>query len=130
MPQSIPLVNLYAKGKTVYLFERQGDKQVIRTDATLSPCYYEPDDKGSYTGYDGTKLKRIETINTFETKKYRSCDSFSSDIPFEKQYLINAVDTIEKSNIKYLFLDIEVYAKTIPDVNTANQPVSCVSIYN
>ena len=126
----IQLQNIAQQGNNVHLFQRVNDKLVITQDKTYRACYYEPQDTGSYTGYDGTKLRKIEVDNPFNIKKYRSGDSFSSDISLTKQYLINKVDTIVKSNTKYLFLDIEVYAKEIPNVTTATQPISCVSIYN
>lgn len=125
-----PLVNIHTDGKKVYLFERFDEQLIITEDDTFQPCYYEPDDIGIHTGYDGTKLRKINVQNSFDIRKYRSSLSFSSDIPFSKQYLINRIDNIDRCNVKYIFLDIEVYAKTIPDVNNANQPISCVSMYN
>jgi len=125
-----PLQNIHSKGNTVYLFERFDDELVITEDKSLQPAYYEPDNNGIHTGYDGTKLRKVTVSNPYDIKKYRSALSFSSDLPFNKQYMIERIDTIDKSSTKYLFLDIEVYAKEIPNVNTATQPISCVSIYN
>jgi len=125
-----PLLNIHNKGKKVYLFERFDEKLVITEDDAYLPNYYEPDPKGKYDAYDGTKLRRIEVNHPSDIKKHRSTYSHSSDINHKQNYLIHQVDNIDKCKIKYLFIDIEVYAKEIPNIATATQPVSCVSIYN
>jgi DNA polymerase elongation subunit (family B) len=125
-----PLLNIYNSGKKIYLFERFDDKLVITEDDTFSPFYYEPDKNGKHKSYDNIRLRKVEVNHPAEIRKFRSSESYSSDVPQTKNYLIHKIDTIDKSKIKYLFLDIEVYAKTIPDVRTAEQPISCVSIYN
>lgn len=125
-----PLVNIHSNNNDVFLFERLDEKLVITTDSSKRQWYFEPDEQGKYTGYDGTKLRRIEVANPWDVKKYRSSYSYSSDIPFTKNYLIHEIDGIAKSKIKYLFLDIEIIAKEVPNLNTAHQPISCVSIFN
>lgn len=125
-----PLVNIHSQGGTIYLFERLGDELHISEDKSYKQSYYEPDDAGKYTAYDGTRLRKIEVGNPFDVKKYRSNLSYSSDIPFTKNYLIHKVDNIIKSNFKYFFIDIEVYAKEVPNITKGNQPISCISLYN
>jgi DNA polymerase elongation subunit (family B) len=124
------LVNIYNDGRNVYLFERLGRELHIIEDNTFYPFYYEPDPNGTYNSYDGKKLRKISVHHPAEVSKNRSALSYSSDIHFTKNYLIHNVAELQKTNIKYFLLDIEVLAKEIPNVKTAKQPISCVSIYN
>jgi DNA polymerase I len=124
------LVNIASKNSKIYLFERLGDELHISEDDTFKQFYFEPSDTGKYTAYDGTKLRKIEVSNPYDVKKYRSQYSYSSDIHFTKNYMIHKLDKLEKSYYKYLFMDIELLAKDVPNVNTADQPVSCVSFFN
>jgi len=125
-----PLVNIHSNGRKIYLFERFDEELIITEDDSFSPFFYEPDENGINVGYDGTRLRKITVNHPADIKKYRSSFSYSSDIPFEKSYLINKIDKIDKCKVKYFFLDIEVFAKEIPNVATAKQPISCISLYN
>ena len=124
------LVNITNDGRTIYLFERSGKELTITQDSSFLPFYYEPDAHGKYNSYDGKSLRKITVHHPADVIKNRSALSYSSDIHFTKNYLIHKIDALEKTNIKYFFLDIEILAKDIPDVRTAKQPISCISIYN
>jgi DNA polymerase elongation subunit (family B) len=125
------LLNISARGKTVYLFTRN-DKGIlqINKDTSFYPIFYEPSQDGKFISYDGVPLKKVFANEPKEVNTMRSLGSYSSDIPFVKNYLINKVDKIDKSIIKYFFIDIEVLAKDISSIEKANCPISCVSIYN
>ena len=125
------LVNIYNKNRTVYVFERteHGDL-VVTEDDTMYPYYYEPDPAGLFVGYNGTKLRRCLCSRPADVKKNASPQAFSSDISFTKNYMIHKIGQIEKCPVKYFFLDIEILAKELPDVDRATQPITCISVYN
>jgi len=125
------LINVYNKGRKVYLFKRdESGKQVISTDNNFYPFYYEADQNGEDKAYDGVSVRKVIVSEPQDVSRLRSTTSYSSDIPFLKNYLIHQVDTIDKAPIKYFFLDIEVLANELPDHLNPIYPISCVSIYN
>ena len=125
------LINLYNKGRKVYLFKRDDSgKQVISTDNTFYPFFYEADQNGEDKAYDGVSVRKVIVSQPADVTRLRSNKSYSSDILFTKNYLIHKVDIIDKAPIKYFFLDIEVLANELPDFLNPIYPISCVSIYN
>ena len=125
------LCNIHSSKRRIYMFCRDDEgKQLIVHDDTFYPFFYEIDKEGQWTGYDGTKLKKVLVNEPAEIHKYRSLTSYSSDIPFTKNYLINRIDKLTKCCIKYLFIDIEVLAAELPTYENPKYPISCISIYN
>lgn len=125
------LVNIYSHKRKIYLFCRdEKGKQNIEIIDSFFPYFYMPNNTGNYTSFDGKKLKRIMASDPSSVIKNRKADSYEADIPFIKRYLIDKVDHIEKTKIKYCFLDIEIQADEMPNPKKASQPISCISIYN
>lgn len=128
-----PLVNIYNKKSAIYLFcrEKDGTLKVIK-DYSFQPYFFNPDPKGDYLGFDGTKLRKIVVTEPKEVKEFRTNDSWSADIVYTKRYIIDKIDSFEKTNIKYCMLDIEVLKpkNAFPDPKTANYPITCISLYN
>lgn len=124
------LVNIHNDGRNVFLFERLGNELHITEDNSFYPFYYEPDPQGQYNSYDGKKLRKIIARHPAEINKNRSALSYSSDIHFRQNYLIHNVQDLEKTTVKYFFLDIEVYAQSVEDIKNYNGAISCVSIFN
>ncbi len=125
------IVNIGAKGKTIYLFTRDKlGNQTIRKDTTFQPFYFEPNKEGEYKGYDGVPLTKIFASEPKDIYKMRSKDSYASDIKFTNNYIVERVKEYELCPIKYLFLDIEVLAKEFPEPSEAKYPISCITIYN
>ncbi|MCK4829550.1 FtsX-like permease family protein, partial [bacterium] len=60
----------------------------------------------------------------------RSNDSLEADILFVKRYMIDRIKKLDKCPIKYSFIDIEVLADELPNVQEALYPISCISAYN
>jgi DNA polymerase elongation subunit (family B) len=125
-----PVINIYNKGNTVYIFcrDEQG-KSFIRKDEMFRPYYYEPDENGMFKGYDGTRLEKIIATKPSDLKNNRSNKSFESDINYTKRYLIDNVEII-KAPIRWQLIDVEVQTEIFPDVQLADKPISCVSIYD
>lgn len=127
----IPLTNISNKDRTLYLFCR--DKQgnlIIDKDESFLPYFYEPHDEGDCKSYDGKLLKKIFVSFPSDVPKRRSNNSYESDIIFTKRYLIDRVDKIEKTNIKYSFIDTEMLADRFPSPELAEYPFSVISSHN
>lgn len=126
----INLQNIFNNGKRIYLFERINDQLRITEDPDFFPYYYEPSDTGTYTAYDGKKVRKIALNNPYDISKLRSNNSYESDIAYTKRYIIDRIDEIGPSKTKYLFIDIEILTKELPDTTKAEYPISCVTIYS
>jgi len=127
------LVNLHSNKRTVYLFKRDSEgKQIITKVSDFYPYFYESssDSNCIVKSYNNIPVRKIIGTNPSELNKNRSNSSWEADIHFTKRYLIDKVDRLEKSPIKWAMLDIEVLAPELPDVMEAKFPVSCVTVYN
>ncbi len=125
------LLNIANNRRDIILFTRNDQgKQKIEKISDFFPFFYEPSPDGKFVGYDGTKLKKVFATEPREIPKLRSLASYSADIKFITNYLIHKIDKIEKSTIKYFFIDIEVIAPEFPNPEEAKYPISCISIYN
>mgnify|MGYP001482828545 CR=1 FL=1 len=125
------IVNISNVKRNICLFTRDNKgKQVIIEERAYFPYYYEPHFEGTFVGYDGTRLKQCFCSEPADIPKLKSPASFSADIKFVVNYLINKVDKIDKTLIKVFYIDIEVMSNEFPDPEKAKYPVSCISIYN
>lgn len=124
------LVNIAAKGREIILFTRDGDKLNITRDNSLYPYYYEVDPNGQYKTYDGKRAKIMFVSEPKAIKKQASKNSYEADVNFIQRYMIDKIKVIDKVNVKYCFLDIEVYCKDFPNIQEAKYPISCISIWN
>lgn len=129
----IPLTNLCNNRRTIYLFSRNSNGQLdIQEDSSFFPYFYEIDNtiKAKYKSIDGNMLRKVYCSEPADVPKMRSLSSYSADILFTTNYMINRVDTILPTKLKVLFIDIEILAEEIPETTTAKYPVSCISVYN
>jgi len=125
------LTNIFSYNKDVYLFCR--DEQGVLTinkDDTHYPYYYEPNPDGKYVGFDGKVLKKMVVSKPSDIYKNKSNKSYESDIKFTNRYMIDKIGTIEKTNLKCAFIDIETLSEELPNVQQAKDPISCISVYN
>lgn len=125
------LLNIHNKGRLVYLFGRDDKgKQMIVTDNSFYPFFFDYDEKGEYRGYDNTPLKKVLVSNPSDVPESKTMGSIGTDVPFKKLYLTHRIEQIEKTVIKYMFLDIEILCNELPDITKADKPISCITIYN
>jgi len=125
------LVNIFSKWRNITLFCRKDNGELeIQNINTFFPYYYEKSMEGNFKSYRGDKLKKMFVSKPSDVPKQRSNESFESDIIFTKRYIIDKIDTFEKTKIKYCFVDIEVMSDELPDVTKASKPISCITIYN
>lgn len=125
------LINISNSRRIIYLFCRD-EKGNLHIDKQLDffPYFYEPEQKGKFKGVDGTPLKKVFASEPSEVPKIRSERSYESDILFTRRYILDKVKSLDKTIIKYAFIDIEVLAEELPNTDRALYPISCISIYN
>lgn len=125
------LANISNSRRVIYLFCRD-DKGNLHIDKQVDffPYFYEPDQKGKFKGVDGTPLKKVFASEPAEVPKMRSENSYESDIIFTRRYMLDKVKSLDKTIIKYGFIDVEVLAEELPNTDKALYPISCISIYN
>jgi DNA polymerase elongation subunit (family B) len=130
------LLNIHNQKRLVYLFTRdKNDELNIIKDNTFYPYYYEIVDLNRYNDaieytYDNLPVKKIICSEPRDVGQQRTVNSYEADILFTKRYITDKVDKFDKTLIKYLFLDIEVLSKEMPDPYEAKDTISCITIYN
>jgi len=125
------LVNIGNIGRKIYLFIRHdNDELEVREDDNFFPYYYAENPEGNCVSYNGKKLKKLFVSKPSDIRKQAGMGSWEADIKFPTRYLIDKVDTIEKTKIKYSFIDIETLSKELPDPMIAPDPISCISSSN
>lgn len=124
------IVNIHNKGRLVYCFCRdEKGNLTIKEDNSFFPYYYERGE-GDCKGFDGVPLRKLYVTEPREVARNRSADAYEADILFNRRYMIDKVTKIDKGSVKYAFIDIEVLADELPNVNKAKFPVSCISVGN
>lgn len=125
------LQNIHNAKRNIYLFERDNTGQlIVHEDNSFYPYFYQKSESGDELAYDGTKVKKIMCQVPGDVGKARNSGSYEADILFPKRYIIDRVDYIKKSPIKYFFFDIEILADEMPSVDDPKYPVSAISLYN
>lgn len=125
------LNNIYATPGEVYIFYRNiPDKLLLEIDDSFFPYVFVPDDNGVFVGYDGRKLRKVYS----DVIRLKKITKYEGDLDFTKQYILDNVDEIEKSPIRYVFIDIEVlvdHKQSFDDmIEKVNRPVSCITMYD
>ncbi len=127
------LVNIHSVGKDIYLFRRINKELIIDKVEDFYPYYYEKvNGETDFKSYFGDNLKRNYVLHPGQIKKQKTADSWEADVFLHNRYLIDKIDDIEETDIKWAMLDIEIKTEkgVHPNPNLANCPVSCISIYN
>lgn len=125
------ICNIANQGRMIYLFSRdEKGNQIIRKENSFYPHFFECDSNGIYKGYDGVPLRKVVVDHPNEVSKTRSDKSYSSDIKYVNNFLIQKVDKIEICPIKFIFVDIEVLCTDFPHPEEAKFPVSCITSYD
>ena len=123
--------NLFADGKTIYVFYRDDacNMKISKLDGFF-PYYYEPCRDGNFLSYKGEKLQKLIVSSPSDISKKRSPNAYEADVLFCKRFMIDKIDSIDTAPVKYCFVDIEVLSNELPDVRVASAPISCISAYN
>lgn len=130
------LVNIYSKGREIYLFlrDKQGNLE-IRRDASFFPYYYDQCPEGICAGYDGTKLKKLYLSSPQEVAERRNNASYEADILFTKRYVIDKVAEITPTTLRWNMVDMEILIprNEVPkplETKKAPYPISCIVLYD
>jgi DNA polymerase elongation subunit (family B) len=130
----LPIQNIANIGSKIFLFCREPDNSLkIVEDSKFMPYYFQESLEGAFSGFDGTKLTRIDCHDPSDMRKQRNEQSWSSDLNYIYRYLIDKVDEILPSNPRIIFFDIEVQCTDLPqpkETQTANDPISTIVIYD
>jgi DNA polymerase elongation subunit (family B) len=125
------LVNIHNNQRQIYIFCRELDgKQTIIPVNSFFPYFYEEHESGNFRTFTGKKVQKIICASPTDIAKRRSNKSWESDILLAKRYLIDRVVSIDKTNIKYCFIDIETLSKELPNTQNPIYTISCISLYN
>ena len=120
------LLNIHNNRREIYLFERDENGILkVNKDNTFYPYYYELDENGPFETYDFKKVKKVICSEPKEVKERRSENSYEADILYPKRYILDNITYFEKTAIKYLFIDIEILAKDLPNVKEPKDKISC-----
>jgi len=124
------LVNIYADKRKIYLFSRdENGEQKITIDDSFFPYYYEPGE-GTFKSNLGQSLKKIFVSDPFDINKNRTSQAYEADIFIQHRYILDKIDELEKTNIKYSFVDIETLSEEMPNPHLAKDPISSITVSN
>ncbi len=125
------LVNIFSEYRELTLFCRNDKGELeIEKVKDFFPYFYEKCHQGNFKSYKGESLKKMFVSSPYDIKKQCSNNAFEADIMFTKRYMIDKIKTLEKCPVKYCLIDIEVQSDELPNVIRAEQPVSCITVYN
>ncbi|MFH0806062.1 MAG: 3'-5' exonuclease [Patescibacteria group bacterium] len=126
------LVNISSNKNTINLFIRDERGNLsIQPYNDYFPYFYEPSENGTFRSFTGVKLEKIVCKKPGELNRRRTDNSWESDVLLTKRFLIEKVPIIEKTNIKYFFIDIEVLTtKGLPNYQNPENIVVCIGLYN
>ena len=126
-----PLQNIANIGRTIYLFNRQRDgKLTILQDKNFFPYLYNEDPKGIFYTIDGKKVSKITCREPSQVKQKRTEQYYEADVLYTKRYIIDKITEILPSPTKYLFIDIEIQTKELPNYTNPDKLITCISVYN
>jgi DNA polymerase elongation subunit (family B) len=148
------VVKVEKDGRIIKMWVRLSKKQKEMVQIyDFYPYFYVPDDRGEYMAVDNVRVRKIIANDPSDVPKIRSkhIKHYEADIPYTRRFLIDTeisdcVDLpIQKSvswkqlksgtgceSIPYRtwFIDIEVYADTLPDPSNPIYQICSISIYD
>lgn len=128
------LQNISNNNALITLFLRNEDgSQTIKEIKDFLPYYYQPSQTQDAISYDGKPLQKILCVKPSQIKEQRSMNSYEADLLYTKRYIIDKIPTIEKSNTRIVYFDIEIDCKDLPkpkENKEAKDPISCITIYD
>ena len=125
------LINLGSQERDIYVFYREDDNTPKITQFRgFFPYYYEAVPGGDCLSYDNKKLKKIFVSRPRDIIKRRTNHSYEADLKLHQQFMLDKVDKIDPCPYKIAYVDIEVQCTALPDTSKAQDPISCISVYN
>ena len=131
----------------MYLFTRDSDgKRNIVRDSSFEPYFFVREGDSisdlrvrriehhpTYVDIMGTALSKVvvDLPSSVPDLREKVEKSWEADIQFPVRYMIDAVDAIEPTTPRVLFLDIETDTTSrIPSVSTVPMPIICVGLHD
>lgn len=125
------IINIHNSQRVLYLFNRdQNGVQTIETVKDFYPYCFVRDEQGEAVSFKGEKLKKMLYSDPMEMKKNNGPDAFESDIFLPQRYLIDKVDKLDKTVIKWAAIDVEMKCTALPDAENPKFAISCISVFN
>jgi len=128
------LVNISNQFNTINLFIRDSEGNLtVESNKNFMYYWYEKDVNGDYISYNHVKLTKLFADKPWEIKRLASQDAFESDLRPTQRYLIDKVDIIEKTKLRWQMYDIETLSKNLPrplETKSAEDKLSCFTIYD
>jgi len=127
------LINIYNKGRIIYLFTRDLEgRQFIQKVTDFYPYFYESsaEELGKTRSVTGIPVKKMIVSDPKDIRKMRTDKAWDADIFHCQRYMRDKVTTLEKCPIKWAMLDIETLSSEMPDATEAKDPISYITIYN
>jgi DNA polymerase I len=96
---------------------------------------YDPNTNSykEFYSIDGKKLAKIVYRNVYSRSKLKDIfkETYELDVPFITKFMVDRLGSIPSMEYRKWYLDIEVVAdKGFPDVSKAEEPISCITIYD
>ena len=129
------MIQIEQKGNQIFIFGRNDDKTTYcKHIKDFRPYFYVEDSNGEYKSILGKRLKKIVCNMPYDVKKKRDFygKHYEGDILYTNRYLIDHPEVIHKSDIRILYLDIEIRRTTngYESWEVANNPILCVGCYD
>jgi len=124
------IVNLHNDKRLLYIFKRDSNGvQSIEEVNDFYPYYYVSyASTGTCKSYTGQPLRKILGGDPNEMRKSAGHDAYESDVSFPQRYLIDKVDTLDKTAIKFGFFDVEMKCSELPSAENPKFKISCISV--
>lgn len=130
------LVNVHSQGRELFLFirDKEGKLEIIKENGFF-PYYYDQCPEGNCIGYDGVQLKKLFLSSPKEIVERRSQTSYEADIIYSKRFLIDRVDEITETRLRWNMVDMEILTpkNEVPrplETKRAPFPISCIVLYD
>jgi len=128
------LVNISNNFNDIYLFLRDENGNLkIEKDNKCLWYWYEPSGTGEFKSYNHVNLSKLYAEKCWEVRRQATSYAFESDLRPTQRYLIDKVNKIKKTKIRWQMYDIEILCTQLPrplETNSAPDPISCITIYD
>lgn len=137
MEDDIPVIHVFSRDKD--------GKRIYKRVTNFEPYFYVLEDdpiahelivrteSTNLKTMAGLRVKKIFTKIPKDVPKVRDlcAQTFEADVLFPTRYTVDTFDEIPQVPLRVMYLDIETdYTSESPNVNSPNQPIICLSVYD
>lgn len=119
-------------GSEIYVFGRKGREPYVEKVLDFKPYFYAEDSNGEFATIDGKKVKKIFVNDPGEVPEIRTgYNHYEADIPFVTRFIVDKFDSIEKEELRKLYIDIEIEVlDSFPDVQKAINKILSIACFD